>query len=157
MPRWLKDGDIYASLALIALGILILFEAAPWSFYTPDGPGPAMFPRIYGIAMIVLSLVLLLSKLGGHRAKPDPSAKPFDRAGTVRALAAFAAFAAAVLSMGYLGFTLPFALFTFFLVIFIWRRPLLTALATAIAIPAAFYMTFPVLLGVQLPTGIIGF
>lgn len=157
MPRWLKDGDVYASLALIALGVLILAEAAPWEFYNPDGPGPAMFPRIYGAAMIGLSLILLVSKLAGSATAASPGEKPVDWAGTGRALAAFAVFASCVVSMGYLGFTLPFAAFTFFLVTFVWRRPLLTALATAIALPAAFYVTFPLLLGVQLPTGIIGF
>lgn len=157
MPPWLKDGDVYASLALIALGSLILYEAAPWDFYSPDGPGPAMFPRMYGVGMIGLSLLLLASKLSGGAAKADPDAKPIDWAGTRRAVGAFAGFAAAVLSMGHLGFTIPFALFTFFLVMFVWRRPVLTALATAVALPAVFYVTFPLLLGVQLPTGIIGF
>lgn len=156
MPRFLKDGDVYASLALIGLGVMMLVQSLPWDFQSPDGPGPAMFPRIYGSAMIGLSIVLLASRLRGD-VSPASSEQPVNWTGIGRALFAFAVFAGAVASMGYAGFSIPFGLFTFFLVLFVFRRSFVTALATGIAMPAAFYVTFPTLLGVELPTGIVGF
>lgn len=156
MPRYLKDGDIYASLALIALGVMILVQSLPWDFQSPDGPGPAMFPRLYGSAMIALSVILLASKLRSN-ASAAASETPLDWTGIARALFSFTVFAAAVASMGYAGFSIPFGLFTFFLVLFVFRRSFVTALVTGIAMPAAFYAMFPTLLGVELPTGIVGF
>ena len=74
-----------------------------------------------------------------------------------RALITWLAFAACIATMGILGFRLSFALFTFFLVAFVFQRTLLAAVLTAVGATAAFYIVFPVLLSVQLPVGWLGF
>ena len=55
-----RRGDFFSGLALAALGTFVVAEALGWEYLTPDGPGAGFFPRWYGMAMIVLSLVLVV-------------------------------------------------------------------------------------------------
>ena len=80
--------------------------------------------------------------LGGRTRAADQSRDPF---------------AVAVALMWPLGFVVSFALFTFVIVAFVFRRPLRTAAVTAVAAALVFYLIFPVTLDVQLPTGVFGF
>ena len=53
---------------------------------------------------------------------------------------------------------MSFALLAFFVVVVVFRRPLLTAAVVAVgAARSAFYLIFPVALSVSLPTGSFGF
>ena len=56
-----------------------------------------------------------------------------------------------------LGFVVSFALLTFFVVTFVFRRSPMTAGITAVAAALVFHVVFPVVLEVQLPTGVFGF
>ena len=49
------------------------------------------------------------------------------------------------------------ALFTFVIVAFVFKRSWVTAAVTGIVAALAFYVIFPVVLEVQLPTGVFGF
>jgi hypothetical protein len=55
--------------------------------------------------------------------------------------------------MWVLGFVIGFGLVLFFILRFVFGRPLLGAAITAAAIVLALHLTFPVLLGSPLPTG----
>jgi len=59
--------------------------------------------------------------------------------------------------MGVIGFSVSFTLFTMFIVSYALGRPLLTGFLTGAISSAAFYLVFWVVLGVQLPTGYVGF
>jgi putative tricarboxylic transport membrane protein len=149
----LRNSDVISGALLAALGIYIVTQARAWNYYGFDGPGPGFFPTWYGLLMIALALALIVSTA----LKPKPRQVAKDRAGTGRALAAWLAFAACVAVMGILGFLISFALFTFFIVAFIFQRPLATAALTAVCAAAAFHIIFPVLLGVRLPASWLGF
>lgn len=153
MSRRLNDGDIVSGAVLGALGIYVVADAREWTYYASDGPGPAFFPTIQGIGLIGLSLLLILRKLR----RPSARGEKTDWPGVARALATWAAFAGCVALIAPLGFLLPFALLTFFVVAVIFKRSPLVAAATAAGCALAFYVTFPVLLGVSLPTGPLGF
>jgi putative tricarboxylic transport membrane protein len=101
---------------------------------------------------VVLSLALIVSRLRS----PTPE-KPVDWPGIARALATWAAFALSVALMGTVGFLVSFALLTFFVVTFVFRRSLLAAGATAVLSALAFYLIFPLALGIELPAGPLGF
>lgn len=149
----LRNGDVISGALLAALGIYIVTQARTWNYYGFDGPGPGFFPTWYGLLMIALALGLIVAAAR----KPKPKEQKQDLAGTGRALTTWLAFAACVAVMGILGFRISFALFTFFIVAFIFQRALLTAALTAVSAAAMFHLTFPVLLGVPLPTGWFGF
>ena len=149
----LRNGDVVSGAVLAALGTYIVVQASIWPYYGFDGPGPGFFPMWYGILMISLALWLIISTA----LKPRPEQQKRDLVGTRRALIVWAAFAVALVLMGYLGFSISFALFTAFIVTYVFQRPLTTAVLTGAASSLAFYLVFYKALGVQLPTGFVGF
>jgi putative tricarboxylic transport membrane protein len=137
------SADFWSGLALGGLGAYIIVTASRWEYLGQDGPGPGFFPLWYGIAMSALSLLLVFSSLKTQR-KIDWSDAP-------RALATWAAFAAMCAAFKLIGFLPAFALLTFFIVAVMYRRPLKVAAAVSVALSAAFYLVFPLALGVKLP------
>ena len=137
------SSDFWSGLALGALGAYIVTQASRWEYLTQEGPGPGFFPLWYGIAMVVLSGVLVLTSLKKNNT--------VTWSGAGRAFATWAALAASVAALKLVGFVVGFAAFTFFLVAVMYRRPLRVAAAVAIATTAGFYLLFPVALGVPLP------
>lgn len=149
--NWMK-GDVVSGVVLAALGAYVVSEARAWNYMGEEGPGPGFFPMWYGIAMIVLSLVLVL------RASVQPrSGERVEWRGVGRALMAWAAFAAAVASLKLIGFLLALALLTLFVVAVMYGRPLKIAFAAAAGNAAGFYLLFVVALDLSLPAGPLGF
>ena len=139
--RW-RSPDFWSGLALAALGGYIVVAARGWDYLTADGPGPGFFPRWYGVAMLGLSLLLILRSERGQ---------VVEWRGTGRALATWAALALTVALMKAIGFVVAFAALTLFLVAVMYRRSTLVAALTAVALAGAFYLVFPLALGVPLP------
>jgi putative tricarboxylic transport membrane protein len=156
MGRRLHDGDVLSGAALGALGIYAITEARGWTSYAADVSGPALFPIIEGAALVGLSLLMIVRTLRRSRGTEEEKEKP-DWAGTVRALGTWVAFAGSIALMETLGFVLAFTLLTFFMVVVIFERPVVVGAVTAIGCALAFYVVFPVLLGLTLPTGLLGF
>lgn len=136
-----RSPDFWSGLALAALGGYIVSEARGWEYMTSEGPGPGFFPLWYGIAMLGLSLYLVFS----------PTDTRLDWRGTGRALATWAALTVSVAVLKWVGFVISFAGLTFFLVAVMYRRSLATAAVVAVASAGAFYLVFPLALGVALP------
>lgn len=148
----LRDRDVLSGAALAALGTFVLVHALGWNYIGPDGPGPGFFPTWYGIAIIALSLGLVIKAA----IRPDPEARtPVDWRGTGRALMAWAAFAGSIALMLPLGFPVSIGLLTLFVVAVVMRKPPLTALLTAIAMGAGFWLLFAMALGIELPRGTV--
>jgi putative tricarboxylic transport membrane protein len=153
-PGTARTGDIVSAAVLAGLGGYIILEARGWEYLGPDGPGPGFFPIWYGVCMVALGLLLVVTSLKSGASAPGT---PVDWREIGRALAAWAGLALCVGLLKILGFLLAFGVFTFFLVSVMYRRPLGTALVVAVGIPAAFYLLFPLALNVALPVGRFGF
>ena len=138
---------------LAGLGVYIIVEARGWEYLGPDGPGPGFFPLWYGIALVVLSLLLIVLTLTGAQAP----GKPVNWREVGRALTAWAGLAACAGLLKVVGFLLAFGLFTFFLVTVMYRRTVVTAVVVSVGISLTFYLLFPVALNVALPVGKLGF
>ena len=150
----MKTGDIVSGGVLAGLGLFIVLEARGWEYLGSDGPGPGFFPLWYGACMIALSILLVAMSLRRGTGVTGDAANWRE---TGRVLASWAAFALCVGLLKVLGFLLAFALFTFFLVAVMYRRPLGTALAVSVAMSVGFYLLFPLALNVALPVGKLGF
>jgi putative tricarboxylic transport membrane protein len=148
-----RDLDVISGAVLAGLGVYIFMQARQWVYYGSDGPGPGFFPTWYGVAMMALSLLLIGSKIKNH-SDVDGT---IEWKGAGRALATWAAFAGSALLLKPLGFTITFALLTFFIVKVIFRRSSPSAVITAVCTVAVFALTFPMALGVSLPAGVLGF
>jgi putative tricarboxylic transport membrane protein len=155
-----RNGEVISGAVLAALGVYIFLQSRAWDYYTADGPGPGFFPTWYGVAMVALSVALIVNNLARPKSAAESATTParaVDWRAARRALGTWLAFAVAVALMWPLGFVVSFALFTFVIVAFVFRRPLRTAGVTAVAVSLVFYLIFPVTLDVQLPTGVFGF
>jgi putative tricarboxylic transport membrane protein len=144
-PKKLGGADFWSGLAFAGLAGYIIVQASRWQYAGPDGPGPGFFPLWYGVAMAALSLCLVLSS--ALRGEPDG----VDWRGAGRAFAVWLALAVAVAALKLAGFLASFAALAFFVVAVMYRRPLKTAAAVALASAAAFYVVFQLALGLRLP------
>jgi len=138
-------ADFWSGLALGALGAYIIAQAWGWEYLGADGPGPGFFPLWYGIAIVALSLGLVASSL--RRGETQA----IDWTGASRAFTTWLALALGVAAFKLVSFHVAFAALTFFIVAVMYRRPLLVAATVAVATTAAFYVVFPLALGVNLP------
>jgi putative tricarboxylic transport membrane protein len=150
----MKIGDIVSGAVLAGLGIFIILEARAWDYLGADGPGPGFFPLWYGMLMVALALILVVSSVRKSGAVTGPALN-WREIG--RALSAWLALAICVGLLKVLGFLLAFGLFTFFLVYVMYRRPLMPAIAVAVGVCLGFYLVFPLALDVGLPIGRFGF
>ena len=151
--RTRNSGDLWSGVALAALGAYIVIQARQWEYLGPEGPGPGFFPLWYGVAMLGLSALLIVSNL--RRRFDRGNAIEWIRVG--RALSTWFALAASVALFKPLGFVVSFALLTYFIVAVMYRRPLKIAALTAVASAAGFHLVFDRALGVPLPAGFLGF
>ena len=148
-----RGGDFWSGLVLAALGAWIVSEARGWDYMTDEGPGPGFFPMWYGSLMVVLSLALVARTAFGRPAGAAKAQPNWREVG--RALTCWTAFVASVALMNVLGFTVSFALLTWFIVAYMARRPHPEALAIAVGGAAAFYGLFSYLLDLSLPSGLL--
>jgi putative tricarboxylic transport membrane protein len=138
----MKRADFWSGLALAALGGYMVYAARGWEYLGPDGPGPGFFPLWCGVAMLVLSLVLIFSR---------KEIRKISWSGAGRAFLVWGALAVSVAVLKLVGFVASFAALTFFIVAVMYRRPPAVALLVAIGLAGGFYVVFPLALGVALP------
>jgi putative tricarboxylic transport membrane protein len=148
-----RSGDLWSGVALALLGAYIIVQAWQWDYMTPEGPGPGFFPLWYGIAILALAALLVVS----HARRVTARRSAVDWRRVARALSTWLALAVSVASFNTVGFVVGFALLTYFIVAVMYRKPRLTAAIVAAASGAGFYLIFDQALGVSLPTGILGF
>lgn len=149
----INQGDLWSGGVLAGLGVYIILQAKDWDYLTLEGPGPGFFPIWYGVAMVLLSLGLVISRLMRREARGEP----VDWSEVARAMAAWTVFAVAVALLKILGFLFAFALLSLYVACVMYRRPLRTGVAIGAIGAAVFYLVFPLGLGVMLPVGVLGF
>jgi putative tricarboxylic transport membrane protein len=152
--KLLRNGEVVSGAVLAALGIYVILEARQWEYLGPEGPGPGFFPIWYGIALVVLSVALIAINVRRGSAQAAEAAAG-SRKG--RALAAWLGLVACVALLKPLGFIVSFALFSLFLVRFLYGESLARSVAVAAGGALGFYLVFDVALNVSLPTGVLGF
>lgn len=153
MSAFIRKGDFWSGMALVALGAYIVREAWNWEYLGVDGPGPGFFPLWYGGAMVVLSLLLVI----GAVLKSDPAAEQrrVNWSELIRVFTCWAAFVACIALLNVLGFVVSFALMTWFMVAVMFRKSQRIAVGLAIGGALCFYALFSVALGVSLPAGFL--
>jgi putative tricarboxylic transport membrane protein len=148
----IRKGDFWAGLVLAALGAYIVNESLGWVYLGEDGPGAGFFPRWYGIAMVVLSLLMV----AGAVLKQDPAAGKgsIDWREIRRALTCWLALVVCVALLKLIGFFLAFSLLGWFLIAIMFRQPQKIALSVSIGGALGFYLLFAWGLDLSLPSGL---
>ena len=153
MKDAIRKGDFWAGLVLAALGAYIVKESLGWVYLGEDGPGAGFFPRWYGIAMIVFSLLMVAGAVFKH----DPTLKNrvIDWNELRRALTCWAALVVCVALLNVLGFFVAFSLLGWFMIAVMFRQPQRIALSVSIGGALGFYLLFSWGLNLSLPAGMI--
>ena len=155
MWRSLNKSELIAATLLIALGVYIVTEAVQWPYLNKDGPGPGFFPFWTGLC--ILGLAAGLIALQAQHAIKGGAVEKTNWAGSGRVLAGWAGLMVSIALLEPAGFTVSFLLLTIFLVMGVFRRSLVAALAVGIGASFGFWLLFVKLLKVQLPAGPWGF
>jgi putative tricarboxylic transport membrane protein len=120
------------------------------------GPGAGFLPFWLGVAMAILSIILLVNATREPVQASDRS--PFPRGRPVLAiLETIGGLAAFILLLETLGFLVAIALLTAFLLHCVERVRWFTTATVAVANAIGMYIVFRMLLGVSLPKNIFGF
>jgi hypothetical protein len=163
---WLRRerGEVAVTLVWLVVALATLAAAAPLQSLTRFGPGPGLFPRVTGAALLVLVGVRVLALLRSLRdAGPgtgEPAIEdPEGGAPPSRPVLRFLLLSVAMFGYGVLLPTLGFVVATTALgwsvIVLLGRPPLRTLVETAIAV-LVLRFAFSNLLAVRLPGSDIG-
>lgn len=136
--------DLIAGLVTGGIGLFILIEASNYRLGTLTRMGPGYFPRLLGIAMLVLAVVMLIT------ARPSAPLRMIDRGQVHSLLMLLAGFAAFGLTVERLGLLIAVALCVFLSALANPRTTLLTAFLLAAGSSVASVLLFTVALGLQI-------
>lgn len=152
----MRSVKIFCSLFWLLFSIVMSREAFRLPMGEMRDPGAGFFPLLIGLATGLLALIALVQSLREKKEKAPASrsAESFRWWNLVVILAALIAYA---LTLTKLGFMINTFLFMLILIKVIepqtWKKAILAALITAVTSD----LFFNVLLGAQIPSGIIGF
>jgi putative tricarboxylic transport membrane protein len=152
-PRSTKD--LASGLALAGFGLYVIIESARFDYLSDEGPGPGFLPFWLGVAILGLALCLIF--INQRRPAPKTLERRQFRFGETRALSAWAALMAAIFLTPLLGFTLCLMLLAVFIIAFLERRSLWSAISVALGLGIGFHVIFVVVLGLSLPASPLGF
>ncbi|WP_157017312.1 tripartite tricarboxylate transporter TctB family protein [Mesorhizobium xinjiangense] len=137
-------GDIVAGLVTSGVGLFIVTEASSYRLGTLLRMGPGYFPRLLGVVMVLLGLLMIVT------ARPGGLGISVSR-GQWRSTALLgAAFAAFVLTIEPLGMLAAVSVTVFLAAMANDRTPLTTALVLAVLTAIGCTLLFSVALGLQI-------
>lgn len=152
----MRQGERWGLVAMAAVGAVAIWQTVDLDMWNFSGPGPAMFPRFVGIALIGLAvLCLVLPRRESAPSEDEGVADYFAAAPGERRnfLCYLAALVAVVPAVTWAGFWLT----VFGLIIFLMRvaegRALRTAIITGAIVATVVVACFGGLLHVSLPSG----
>jgi len=141
--------------ALLALAVAFSAGALThYSYWGPNGPGPAFLPFWLGVVMAGLAALLLS---GAVRSR-DPGAQWLPRGESLKRLAlVLSATIGLVALLNVVGMILGTALFLIVLMRFLDRNPWPLTLAVAVATAGVNFLVFTYWLRVPMPVSVLGF
>ena len=152
----MKNRDLLSSIVWMAFGGLFVVESLRLGQMKDGVPGPGFLSLLAGIGLILLSFSVLISALSTREKTVSGGLFP-EQGSLKRLLLALLAMFAYGLVMNVLGYLITTFIFMFFMSRLIepkrWWRSFIMALLTAVLS----YIMFVVLLGVQLPRGLLKF
>ena len=154
----MKRRDVVSGLALALLGLLVAQRARSLTYSDEFGPGPGLLPLWLGLILSALAgcLVIFASiRKGSEEPKEHSDVSVLSK--FLRVFPAWLGLIATVALLNVVGFVASLGLFTFFLVYWVERRSLKSAIVVSVAITVSFVFVFRVILPVPLPLNAWGF
>jgi hypothetical protein len=153
-PAWprafcVRHCGLFCAGALAAIALFFIGQASMLALGTVARPGPGFFPLVLGVALLFCSIWI-----GAQLWRDNPSGENYDL-GHRDVIIAMLALLLIAPAFERLGAYLTLGLFAFVLLILVARTNPFVALASSILGVVAIWYFFQILLGVQLPKGIL--
>lgn len=149
----MKKHERIAALVLTLLGLTTGYHSwANLKLGTMNLPAAGFMPFVASAVLVIASVLWLVAVLG-----KDEQPQPFwEGRGWLKPLLAMVGIFAYALSMEFVGYTLATLLFMLFWQFFIEREKWLKATLVGVIATAVMWVLFSRLLGVPVPTGMLG-
>jgi putative tricarboxylic transport membrane protein len=153
----MRRVDILIGAVSVIFAGFVLAQALALDFFQrSEIPGPGFMPVLIAIAIGILGIIIIATRLVGNERQFGvfswPSGREFGRSLTV-----WSAFTFSIALMEFLGFFVASAILIAVLLLGVERLRSAGAIATVILIPLVCYLLFHVALKVSLPVGPWGF
>lgn len=152
----MRPIDMGIGLFFVAFAGLVLTQSLGFEFYSRGIPGPGFFPTLLALAIGIVGILLVTSRLRGPDVDFGAFARP-SRSELGRALTVWFAIVIASVVIDLVGFVVTSAILIAVLLLGVERLRTWKAILTVILIPVVLYAVFALLLQVRLPTGPWGF
>lgn len=157
----MRRADQVTGLALFVSAVIFTAVARQFAYWSPNGPGPGFLPFWLGLALAVLSALLVIGATRrAETAEPgrpeEPSSRPAGQ-GLRHLLAVLVATGLLVALLNVLGMILACMLFLVGLLRFVERHSWRSSLGVAVGTAAVNYLVFTYWLKVPFPVGPLGF
>jgi hypothetical protein len=149
--------DLFSSLFLFLLGIVVFREGFYLGFKVTGGTGPGFFPVLVGAFLAIISFGLFMKSIFRRKKVEQRCSFWTDQRGKRSFLLALFGCAMYPVAMKYLGFFLSSMLFLFFAIVVVQKDKWRIALVEGIAVTGIVYLILGVWLKANLPVGILGF
>lgn len=153
-----KTKNLICSVAFLAIGALIYFEATQIKVIMAKDLGSGFFPKVVGITMMLMALLeLILTLVMSHKNEQPAEKEDNDKKGMLLTVACMVGYAAL---FDTLGFIISSAAYLFLQITVLSNEknrklPLFAIISVATSV--AIYGIFVYLIGMPLPTGILEF
>jgi putative tricarboxylic transport membrane protein len=152
----MKRKEAISAIVLLSFSIAISYQASHYPFGTVSKVGPGFVPFYLGIALAVLSIIILIKTILMSKGEGRPAGEAFGRKKIVRVFLVFFSMVAYAFLIDKLGFPITTFIFTLVLFRFIesygWVSSTLWALGTSLGN----YLIFDLWLQCQFPKGFWG-
>lgn len=138
-------ADVLVSAAFAFISIFMFFSTGRFPELNINDPGPALFPKMLSVILLVLSVALLLSAVFKRRKAV------FFEHGWKKVLFTVLLLLLYYFSLDILGFLVSTSLFLIILIRYLEKRNLLHDVAISVGFTFLIYSVFQLLLNVPLP------
>jgi uncharacterized membrane protein len=147
----MKVADLVGGVAVLLLGIAIVFFSSQLPYYSEYGPGPGFLPLWLGIVLIGSAVFVLLNVLRKH-VKVDTFLKPGTKQSAMMLILIFISF----LLLPLLGFSVGLAFFSGVTMRVMGKHGWMACGLTTVGIAIGIHFVFGQWLHIPLPAGMVG-
>jgi uncharacterized membrane protein len=147
----MKVADLVGGVAVLLLGIAIVFFSSQLPYYSEYGPGPGFLPLWLGIVLIGSAVFVLLNILRKH-VKVDTFLKPGTKQSAMMLILIFISF----LLLPLLGFSVGLAFFSGVTMRVMGKHGWMACGLTTVGIAIGIHFVFGQWLHIPLPAGMVG-
>ena len=151
----MRKIDFATAGAFIALGVFGITQSLGLDLVSRGArAGPGLYPLILSVALVVLGILLIISRLRGA---PDQFGEfdPPSRPELARVVAVMVVVAVSIALLPWAGYFLSSLAMVGALLFGVEGLRTWRAVLTTLALPAVFFIVFVVLLSVRLPSGFV--